>query len=112
MVSQSVKSVSFQAFIAYSSTNQHSLNTIVSHIGHQTHSHKLTMPHYLLWHHQFVPLLESQDLMGYLDGSSPVTSTLSSFKAYLQEIALQDQMILILLYAPLIEECMAKVVLS
>ena len=30
---------------------------------------KLTSSNYLLWKNQFVPLLASQDLFGYLDGS-------------------------------------------
>ena len=30
---------------------------------------KLTSSNYLLWKNQFVPLLASQDLFGYLDGT-------------------------------------------
>ncbi|KAJ0039652.1 hypothetical protein Pint_27360 [Pistacia integerrima] len=30
---------------------------------------KLTSSNYLLWRNQFIPLLTSQDLFGYLDGS-------------------------------------------
>jgi alpha-N-arabinofuranosidase len=51
------------------STNQLSLNTMVHMV-----TIKLTPTNYLLWRCQFVPLLESQDLLGYLDGSFPVPS--------------------------------------
>ncbi|XP_074361892.1 uncharacterized protein LOC141702102 [Apium graveolens] len=33
---------------------------------------KLTASNYLLWHSQFVPLLRSQKLMGYIDGTIPL----------------------------------------
>lgn len=33
---------------------------------------KLTPTNYLLWRYQFVSLIESKDLMGYLDRSLPV----------------------------------------
>ncbi|KAF5470482.1 hypothetical protein F2P56_010995 [Juglans regia] len=59
----------FQAFMANSSTNQLPLNTMVHMV-----TVKLTPTNYLLWRRQFIPLLESQDLMGYLDGFSPAPS--------------------------------------
>ena len=77
---------------------------------------KLTPTNYLLWHRQFVPLLESQDLMGYLDGSfsAPTTQVcaendLVPNPAY-KKWHTQDNILLSLLYASLIEECMAEVV--
>ena len=36
---------------------------------------KLTSSNYLLWRNQFIPLLTSHDLLGFLDGSIPVPSS-------------------------------------
>lgn len=49
--------------------NQIPLNTMI-----HMETIKLTPTSYLLWCCQLVPLLESQDLMVYLDGSFPVLS--------------------------------------
>ena len=97
--------------MAETSTNQLPLNTMVHMV-----TIKLTPTNYLLWRRQFVPLLESQDLLGYLDGSflAPAAQILRgteqvpnpSYKKW----HTQDQLILSLLYASLTEECMAEVV--
>ncbi|KAL8146238.1 hypothetical protein AgCh_004114 [Apium graveolens] len=39
---------------------------------------KLTASNYLLWRSQFVPLLRSQKLMGYIDGTIPRPASLIS----------------------------------
>ncbi|KAE8701309.1 hypothetical protein F3Y22_tig00110548pilonHSYRG00747 [Hibiscus syriacus] len=94
-----------------SSTNQLPLNTMVHMM-----TIKLTPTNYLLWRRQFIPLLESQDLMGYLDGSFSAPSShifqgtdLVPNPAYKKWHA-QDRLILSLLYASITEECMAEVV--
>ncbi|RVW25418.1 Retrovirus-related Pol polyprotein from transposon RE1 [Vitis vinifera] len=77
---------------------------------------KLTSSNYLLWRNQFVPLLASQELFGYLDGSitapSPMITasdgTPKSNPAYTSWLH-TDQTLLSLLYSSLTEESMSEV---
>ena len=76
---------------------------------------KLTPTNYLLWRRQFVPLLDSEDLMGYLDGSFSThvaqvcaKNDLVPNPAY-KKWHTQDRILLNLLYASLTEECMVEV---
>nr|TKR98393.1 hypothetical protein D5086_0000203370 [Populus alba] len=77
---------------------------------------KLTSSNYLLWRNQFVPLLTSQELFGFLDGtiiapslmvtdSNGVTNPNPSYSSWLHT----DQMLLSLLYYSLTEESMSEV---
>jgi len=77
---------------------------------------KLTSSNYLLWRNQFVPLLTSQELFGYLDGSivapcavitdsSGVTKPNPAHNSWLHT----DQMLLSLLLSSLTEESMSEV---
>ena len=97
--------------MAESNTSMIPLNTMVHMV-----TIKLNPTNYLLWRRQFVPLLESQDLMGYLDGSlsAPAAQVragndLVPNPAY-KTWHTQDRILLSLLYASLTEECMAEVV--
>jgi alpha-N-arabinofuranosidase len=77
---------------------------------------KLTSSNYLLWRNQFIPLLTSHDLLGFLygsiavpspqitgtDGSTQVNPTYSSWLN-------TDQTLLSLLYSSLTEESMSEV---
>ncbi|RVW27169.1 Retrovirus-related Pol polyprotein from transposon RE1 [Vitis vinifera] len=76
---------------------------------------KLTSSNYLLWRNQFVPLLASQELFGYLDGSittpSPMITasdgTPKSNPAYTSWLH-TDHTLLSLLYSSLTEESMSE----
>nr|CAN61640.1 hypothetical protein VITISV_021909 [Vitis vinifera] len=76
---------------------------------------KLTSSNYLLWRNQFVPLLTSQELFSYLDGSitapSPMITasdgTPKSNPAYTSWLH-TDQTLLSLLYSSLTEESMSE----
>ncbi|RVW33283.1 Retrovirus-related Pol polyprotein from transposon RE1 [Vitis vinifera] len=76
---------------------------------------KLSSSNYLLWKSQLLPLLESQDLLGYVDGTlvppprfEPETSTTLSTKYLAWKAA--DQRLLCLLLSFLTEEAIAVVV--
>ncbi|KAJ0962599.1 hypothetical protein J5N97_027721 [Dioscorea zingiberensis] len=80
---------------------------------------KLTRENYLLWKVQFMPYLRSQQLLGYVDGSTAcpaktVTQTMESgatqvpnpdYKVWLQ----QDQLVLSALLSSLSEEVLSQV---
>ena len=77
---------------------------------------KLTFSNYLLWRHQFIPLLTNQDLFGFLDGSvrAPSPKVIGSdgamqvnpsYTSWLNT----DQTILSLLYFSLTKESMSEV---
>ena len=77
---------------------------------------KLTSSNYLLWRNQFVPLLTSQELFGFLDGSvvapcavitdsSGVTKPNPAHNSWLHTY----QMLLSLLFSSLTEESMSEV---
>ncbi|KAB5573941.1 hypothetical protein DKX38_001135 [Salix brachista] len=77
---------------------------------------KLTSSNYLLWRNQFIPLLTSQQLFGFLDGTitvpkltvtdpDGVTKPNPGYNSWLQT----DQMLLSLLYSSLTEEFMGEV---
>jgi hypothetical protein len=77
---------------------------------------KLTSSNYLLLRNQFVPLLTSQELFGFLDGtiiapslmvtdSNGVTKPNPSYSSWMHT----DQMLLSLLYSSLTEESMSEV---
>ncbi|KAL6325439.1 hypothetical protein AAG906_023284 [Vitis piasezkii] len=94
-----------------SSSSSLPLNTMVHML-----TIKLTSSNYLLWKNQFVPLLASQDLFGYLDGSIRAPSatilaadgTTKSNPAYTSWLH-TDQTLLSLLYSSLTEESMSEV---
>ncbi|WKA07359.1 hypothetical protein VitviT2T_025199 [Vitis vinifera] len=77
---------------------------------------KVTSFNYLLWRNQFIPLLTSQDLLGFLDGSvlapSPQVTdsngTTQVNPAYTSWLT-TDQTLLSLLYSSLTEESMSEV---
>ncbi|RVW68246.1 Retrovirus-related Pol polyprotein from transposon RE1 [Vitis vinifera] len=77
---------------------------------------KLTSSNYLLWRNQFIPLLTSQDLLGFLDGSVPAPSpkvtgfngTTQMNSAYISWLT-TDQTLLSLLYSSLTEESMGEI---
>ena len=94
-----------------SSSSSLPLNTMVPML-----TIKLTSSNYLLWKNQFVPLLASQDLFGYLDGSIGAPSatfltadgTTKSNPTYIFWLH-TDQTLLSLLYSSLTEESMSEV---
>ena len=76
---------------------------------------KLSSSNYLLWKSQLLPLLESQDMLGYVDGTmvppprfEPETSSTLNSKYLAWRAA--DQRLLCLLLSSLTEEAMAVVV--
>ena len=76
---------------------------------------KLSSSNYLIWKSQLLPLLESQDLLGYVDGTlippprfEPTTSTTLSTKY--QAWKATDQRLLCLQLSSLTEEAIAAVV--
>ena len=96
--------------VSYSSPPTLPLNTMV-----HMFTIKLTSSNYLLWRNQFVPLLASQELFGYLDSSitAPPMITASdgtpkSNPAYTSWLH-TDQTPLSLLYSSLTEESMSQV---
>ena len=76
---------------------------------------KLSSSNYLLWKSQLLPLLESQDMLGYVDGTmvppprfEPETSSTLNPKYLAWRAA--DQRLLCLLLSSLTEEAMAVVI--
>ncbi len=76
---------------------------------------KLSSSNYLLWKSQLLPLLESQELLGYVDGTllppprfEPAGSNTPNDKHLAWKVA--DQRLLSLLLSSLTEEAMAEVV--
>ena len=76
---------------------------------------KLSSSNYLLWKSQLLPLLESQELLGHVDGTlappprfAPVDSRTPNIKHLAWKNT--DQRLLSLLLSSLTEEAMAKVV--
>ncbi|KAJ0024683.1 hypothetical protein Pint_06793 [Pistacia integerrima] len=96
---------------ALSSSSSLPLNTMVHML-----TIKLTSTNYLLWQNQFLPLLTSQGLFGYLDGSVQAPSpkitgsdrTTQENPAYTSWLN-TDQTLLSLLYSSLTEESMGEV---
>ncbi|GFZ05452.1 hypothetical protein Acr_17g0010240 [Actinidia rufa] len=96
--------------VVSSSSSSLPLNTMVHML-----TIKMTSSNYLLWRNQFIPLLTSQDLFGYLDGSvrapSPkVTSSDGTTQVNLAYTSWlnTDQTLLSLLYSSLTEESMSE----
>ena len=94
-----------------SSSSSLPLNTMVHML-----TIKLTSSNYLLWKNQFVPLLASQDLFSYLDGSirAPSTTILAAYGTTKSNPVYTswlhtDQTLLSLLYYSLTEESMSEV---
>jgi hypothetical protein len=96
---------------ASSSSPSFPLNTMV-----HMFTIKLTSSNYLLWRNQFIPLLTSHDLLGFLDGSIPVPSSQitgtdgstqvnPTYTSWLNTY----QTLLSLLYSSLTEESMSEV---
>ncbi|RVW31317.1 hypothetical protein CK203_103440 [Vitis vinifera] len=74
---------------------------------------KLTSSNYLLWRNQFIPLLTSQDLLGFLDGSVPAPSpkvigsnSITQVNPAYTSWLTTDQTLLNLLYSSLTKESM------
>ncbi|KAJ0020179.1 hypothetical protein Pint_32711 [Pistacia integerrima] len=95
---------------ALSSSSSLPLNTMVHML-----TIKLTSTNYLLWRNQFLPLLTSQGLFGYLDGSvqAPSPKIIGSDGTTQENPAYTslntDQTLLSLLYSSLTEESMSEV---
>lgn len=101
-------SSSILSMVASSSSPSLPLNTMVHML-----TIKLTFSNYLLWRNQFIDLLTSQDLFGFLDGSvrapslkitgsDGTTQVNSAYTSWLNT----DQTRLSLLYSSLTEESM------
>ncbi|RVW19267.1 Retrovirus-related Pol polyprotein from transposon RE1 [Vitis vinifera] len=112
MVSEPVWFSNPNPFFSMASESSHLLpfNTLIHMI-----TIELSSSNYLLWKSQLLPLLESQDLLGYVDGTlvplprfEPVTSTILSTKYLAWKAA--DQRLLCLLLSSLTEEAIATVV--
>ncbi|RVW88466.1 Retrovirus-related Pol polyprotein from transposon RE1 [Vitis vinifera] len=112
MVSEPVWFSNPNPFFSMASESSHLLpfNTLIHMI-----TIKLSSSNYLLWKSQLLPLLESQDLLGYVDGTlvppprfEPATSTTLSTKYLAWKAA--DQRLLCLLLSSLTEEAIAAVV--
>ena len=109
----------YQSSIGLTSTDPMASTALNSSLSLQTMFHmitiKLSSTNYLLWRNQILPLLNSQNLLGYIDGSlhEPPESILS------ESISIpnpkhtiwksEDQHLLILLLSSLTEEAMAEV---
>ena len=77
---------------------------------------KLTSSNYLLWRNQLIPLLTSQDLLGFLDGSVPAPSpkvigsnSITQVNPAYTSWLTTDQTLLNLLYSSLTKESMSEV---
>ncbi|PIA57119.1 hypothetical protein AQUCO_00600091v1 [Aquilegia coerulea] len=77
---------------------------------------KLGANNYLLWRNQFIPLLTSQNLIGYVDGSTtqPSRTTIDANNKTIDNTAYAvwkqaDQLVMSLLYSSLTEEAMSEV---
>ena len=112
MASETVWFSNPNPFFSMASESSHLLpfNTLIHMI-----TIKLSSSNYLLWKSQLLPLLESQDLLGYIDGTlvpppcfEPATSTTLSTKYLAWKAA--DQRLLCLLLSSLTEEVIDVVV--
>ncbi|RVW78750.1 hypothetical protein CK203_059316 [Vitis vinifera] len=112
MVSEPIWFSKPSPFFSMASESSHLLpfNTLIHMI-----TIKLSSSNYLLWKSQLLPLLESQDLLGYVDGTlvppprcEPATSTTLSTKYLAWKAA--DQRLLCLLLSSLTEEAIAVIV--
>jgi hypothetical protein len=109
----------YQSSIGLTSTDPMASTALNSSLSLQTMFHmitiKLSSTNYLLWRNQILPLLNSQNLLDYIDGSvhEPPESILSeSISIPNPKHAIwksEDQHLLILLLSSLTEEAMAEV---